>query len=706
VNARARTWLGWGLVGLGVSTVLATIPFVIADNRFFPGYLNPGGIMIEAILLLWLVTGAMIVSRQPGNWAGWIFCVVGLTGPLATSAQSIAVYDLKVNVGSVPLIGIFAWVAEFGLYPVALVPLLFLLFPDGKPPSRRWRLAIIGLLAGTGTAILAYAVRPGPFNNLVDYVPEYRNPLGIEALRDIAGVVIGVGAMVAMLSGFVSVIALRGRFKRSIGDERQQMRWLAFVGSIAGVFFVLTVIAAISGELILGPNEDFPIPIFPILGLITAITIALGVPAAYGIAIFRYRLYDLDLVIRKTVIFGVLAVFITAVYALVVGGVGVIVRSGSNTASSFAAAAVLAVAFQPVRDRARRFADRVVYGKRATPYEVLAQFSDRMSETYATDDVLPRMAQILASGTGARTARVWLRVGAELRPAASTDEAVSTPMTIAGDKLPGFAPGEHAVEVRHQGELLGALSVVMPPADPMNPAKDKLVRDLAAQAGLVLRNVRLIEELRASRQRVVAAQDEERRKIERNLHDGAQQQLVALQVKLRLAEGLLGRDAAKAKDAIAGLQADTSQALENLRDLARGIYPPLLADKGLAAALEAQARRSAVPTSIHSADVGRHAPEVEATVYFCTLEALQNVAKYAAATRAHIRLGREDGHVTFEIEDDGGGFDTSATGYGTGLRGMADRLDAVGGSLEIRSAPGRGTTIAGRVPVTARVGTP
>jgi signal transduction histidine kinase len=204
----------------------------------------------------------------------------------------------------------------------------------------------------------------------------------------------------------------------------------------------------------------------------------------------------------------------------------------------------------------------------------------------------------------------------------------------------------------------------------------------------------------------VAAQDEERRKIERNLHDGAQQQLVALAVKLRLTEQLAERDPAKAKEMLAALQTDTTEALEDLRDLARGIYPPLLADKGLAAALEAQARKSAVPTSVESTDLGRYAPEVEATIYFCTLEALQNVAKYAAATRARVRLDRKDGHVTFEIEDDGGGFDTRTTGYGTGLRGMADRLDAIGGSLDVRSTPGHGTTIAGRVPITSPTGTP
>ena len=692
MNARSRAFLGWGLVGLGIVAVVGSLPFVIADARVFDNWLNPLGIGIVVIGLVWLVTGAMIVARQPGNWAGWVFCIIGLAVPFATFAQSIAVYGLMVNPGSVPVVGVFAWVAEFGLYPLALIPSLFLLFPDGRTPSRRWRLAVFGLLGGTGAAILGYIVRPGPFNNLRDYVPGYQNPLGVESLRGIANAMIGLGAVVALVCGFLSVLAIRGPFKRSTGDGRQQMRWLAFVGGVAGALFVLTVFAGFVAN-----KGGFPL--FPVFGGLTFATIALGVPAAYGIAIFRYRLYDLDLVIRKTVVFGVLAVFITTVYALVVGGIGAIVGSRSSTVLSFAAAAVLAVAFQPVRDRARRFADRVVYGKRATPYEVLAEFSDRMSETYATDDVLPRMAHVLGSGTGALTARVWLRVGGELRSAASTDETASKPMTIADDELAGFPPGEQAFEVRHHGELLGALSVIMPAADPMNPAKDKLVRDLAAPAGLVLRNVRLIEELRASRQRLVVAQDEERRKIERNLHDGAQQQLVALQVKLRLAEGLLERDAAKGQEAIAALQADTNGALENLRDLARGIYPPLLADQGITVALEAQARKTTVPTSVEADDLGRYAPEVEATIYFCTLEALQNVAKYAAATRAQIRLGSEDGVVTFEIEDDGAGFDSSITGYGTGLRGMADRLDAIGGSLDVRSAPGQGTTITGHVPI-------
>jgi len=310
------------------------------------------------------------------------------------------------------------------------------------------------------------------------------------------------------------------------------------------------------------------------------------------------------------------------------------------------------------------------------------------------------MAHVLASGTGASVARVWLRVAGELRPEAASppDAPDAMPLMITEDALPSFTAGEHSVEVRHQGELLGALSVVMPAEDPMTPARERLVQDLASQAGLVLRNVRLIQELRASRQRLVAARDEERRKLERNIHDGAQQQLVALAVKARLTEGLVERDPAKAREALDDLQGGLQDALEDLRDLARGIYPPLLADKGLAAALEAQARRSPVPVEIAADGDGRYGRDVEAAVYFSCLEALQNVAKYADATRASIRLVRSNGALTFEVTDDGHGFDPASTGYGTGLQGMADRLDALGGTLEIRSAPGGGTIVSGSLP--------
>jgi signal transduction histidine kinase len=208
-----------------------------------------------------------------------------------------------------------------------------------------------------------------------------------------------------------------------------------------------------------------------------------------------------------------------------------------------------------------------------------------------------------------------------------------------------------------------------------------------------------LEDLRASRQRLVAAQDEERRRLERNLHDGAQQNLVAIKVKLGLAEMFAEKDPARAKATLAKLKADTDEALETLRDLARGIYPPLLADKGLAVALESQARKATVPVEIKVDGLTRYPQDIEAAVYFCCLEALQNVQKYAGAKQAIVRLEADDGSLRFEVEDDGAGFDAANARKGSGLTNMADRLDALGGDLDVDSAPGRGTLLRGRLPV-------
>jgi signal transduction histidine kinase len=360
----------------------------------------------------------------------------------------------------------------------------------------------------------------------------------------------------------------------------------------------------------------------------------------------------------------------------------------------------LATGFILVRKRAQRWADRIVYGKRSTPYEVLSEFAERVGETYSTEDVLPRMAQLLGEATGAREARVWLRIGNEMRAEASWphDAPAIGNVPVRGDEIPTFGDDD-VFDVSHQGELLGALTVSLAANDPMNATKEKLARDMAAQAGLVLENVRLIEDLRESRRRIVSAQDERARALERNIHDGAQQQLVALSVKLRLAEAIVERDPGKAREFLAELQGQTTETLEDLRDLARGIYPPLLADQGLPPALEAQARRSPTPVSVEPDGVRRYGRDIESAVYFSCLEALNNASKYAEASAVTIRLSQEDGWLRFEVVDDGRGFDLDRRSYGTGLQGISDRLEAIGGRLDVRSAPGRGTSVSGAIPI-------
>ena len=666
------------------------------------GGLNPVVSVIVLLLLLWIGIGVLIVSRQPGNWAGWLFIITGAPFPFLSLGQALVIYELKANPGSVPLVGLWAILGEYALYPIALLPLLFLLYPDGHAPSLRWRWATRGLVGGTALAVLGFAVRPGPYNNWRGDGILYENPLGIDALSGVSPTVIMIGTIVALVSAMSTVIAVRQRFKRSTGEDHQRMRVLAFVASIAGAFFVLQWVIGFAAELLLdGDGSEAETPIFGIFLGLTALTLVVGVPIAYFVAIFRYRLYDLDLVIKKTVQYAVLVVAFVGLGVLLIAAVPSLlfgIGGDVDTAYVLVLSAILTGSFLWIRPRATRLANRLVYGKRATPYEVLSEFSERVGETYSTGDVLPRMAQLVAEATGAGRADVWVRLGTSLRAEASAPEGASPPppRTVLDEAVP-VQDGEHLVEVRHQGDLLGAITLEPAPDDPMDQAKEALVQDLASQAGLVLRNVRLIEELRASRQRLVAAQDEERRKLERNIHDGVQQQLVALTVQLRLAEQLTERAPEKVSEMLAGLQGQTNAALEDLRDLARGIYPPLLADKGLAKALEAQARKAAVATTVASDGLGRYPQDVESAVYFSCLEALNNVAKYAEATHATIELAERNGSLEFTVTDDGRGFDTASTSYGTGLQGIADRLDAIGGTVRVESAPGAGTSLTGSI---------
>jgi signal transduction histidine kinase len=692
----ARLLLGCTLGGVLVGIVIAQIdahatgaswtdPF--SDLLFFLGF------------LAFPLTGYVLATRRPDNSLGWLLLGIGVAIGLGSITSSYGTYAMHGGPGGAE-VGAIVTAIDGPMWLPLLVPTLtylLLLFPDGHLPSPRWRW--FARIIGASYVLIFLLIVVGPGRLTESAFPDLENPLGIEALRPYLDLLLGVFLMVPIgIAG--SLLSLVLRFRRSTGVERLQMRWLLTAAGIVGVLYSFILILSFSAE---WGGTTTPTWL-AVLQTVSVLSFAL-IPIAIGIAVLRYRLFEIDVVINRAVLFAALALFITAVYIAIVVGVGAIVGSRGDPVLSAVAAAAVALAFQPVRRRAQRLADRMVYGKRATPYEVLSEFSDRVGNAYANEELLPRMAAALAGGTGALRTDVWIAFDEELRPAATwpADAPAIPPVPL--EQVEEAAATSLRVPVRHQGELLGALSIEKKPGDAVTPVEEKLVRDLAAQAGLVIRNVALteqlldhIEQLRASRQRLVQAQDEERRKIERNLHDGAQQQLVALSVKLRLAEGLVERDTAKAREVLTQLQTEAADAIDTLRDLARGIYPPLLADQGLVAALSSQARKAAIPTEVVGDQIARYPQDVEATVYFCALEALNNVAKYANATRAEVRLAQDDGFVTFAVTDDGAGFDPSRTGYGTGLRGMADRIDAVNGTLEVTSTPGRGTTVSGRIP--------
>lgn len=422
---------------------------------------------------------------------------------------------------------------------------------------------------------------------------------------------------------------------------------------------------------------------------------------------------------NRLIVLAALAAFIAAVYALVVFGIATIVGAQTpNTGLSILATSIAALSFGRVRRRAQRVANRITYGERAMPDEVLARFSEEVTASYASEEALPRMARVIAEGTGASRAEVWVRIDDALLFAADwpeTSRRRRPRVSLSGSSLPAFSGSDRVVAVRHHDDLLGAITIAKRPGEQVTASEEKLLDDIASQAGLILRNVRLtadlearldeIEgtaaELRASRQRIVETQDAERKRIERNIHDGAQQHLVALAVKLRMARTYTERDPARTAPALAEARQLIDGALDNLRDLSRGIYPPVLAERGVVAALRAQAKQSGMKTTVSARGIERFDPALEAAIYFCCLEAVQNAAKHGA-TCASVRLEGTGAELRFTITDDGPGFDPSTVSRGAGLENMGDRIAAVGGRFEIRSAPGEGTTIGGTVPAGAK----
>jgi signal transduction histidine kinase len=689
VTVDVRRRLPWAIYGLMLVLLAVTLTVTVWNDSF------EAFVAIAVLMMLGYGTvGAVVASRVRGNPLGWLMLTIGLGFVLVGLTSELVTYGYVTQPSaSVPFLGVAVWLGNWVFFTVLTpIPLILLLFPTGRVHSPRWRWVPAAVVALAVTATVAVIFNPRLIDNDIVQVA---NPTGVEALRAVLGPVLFATTAGLFIASVASVVALFLRFRRASGDERQQIRWLAYLAALACVLLVGTVVSGISVD------EDQFIPFFEVLWLALLACIGVAFPVAIGLSILRHGLFDLDLVIKRTAVFAVLVASLMMVggVATLLVGLGVVPSLDERPALLLVAGVILGLLLVPLYRFCTWLADRLVFGGRSTPYEVLTEFSGRVGATYSSEDVLPRMAQLVGEATRASSARIWLRVGRELHTAATwpPGSPTATSLDTDPDELPELR-GEEAFEVRHQGELLGALGVEPTPSDPMTPAKRRIVRDLAAQAGFVLRNVRLIEELRASRQRLVAAQDQERRKLERNIHDGAQQRLVALTVKLRLLEQIAERDPARVVQMAEQLQADATDALEELRDLARGIYPPLLADQGLSAALEAQARKSPLPVAIDSGEIGRLTQDVEAAVYFSCLEALQNVAKYADASRVTISLDRTDGFLSFAVSDDGVGFDPEATTHGTGLQGIADRLDALGGTFTVTSAPGTGTSLHGTVP--------
>ncbi len=433
-------------------------------------------------------------------------------------------------------------------------------------------------------------------------------------------------------------------------------------------------------------------------------------------------------------------IVVAAIYLVIVFGIGTPPHDSGDRAVlglSMVAAAVAAIGYLPARDRLVASATRFVYGAKEAPDEALRTFGSRLTRAIPMDELLLQLAESLRKTMGLTRAEVYTGAGDVLERAVSVPDAgprsivvtarerpIVTRAGVSGSAwasvwLPQLLEGRPHEQLRvapasHGGELLGLIVVERPAAaDSFSEDDDRVLTELARQVGLAFHNAQLdtalqttldelrgqAEALRESRARIVASGDAERRRVERNLHDGAQQNLVALAINLRLARDIVADDPAAAAEMLDELGVEVKRTIQELRELAHGIYPPLLADRGLGEALRAAASRSPLAVEVVSEGISRYTPEIEAAVYFCCLEALQNAAKHAPDSRVEVRIWEDSGGLLFSVNDDGPGFDAERARKGHGFVNMADRLGAISGTVRWQSEPGHGAQIHGSIPL-------
>lgn len=637
----------------------------------------------QALFTGWL--GWALVRRPADRWLGHLFLFVGVMSALHAGTTAVA-DTLLVAAGIDSVVrfvpaelpvpaAVVLWFSLWLWLPgVVLFPLMLLRFPDGRWPGRRWRAVMPVFGLGLAAVIAGYAVGAWPWSRHLTRI------YGAHLATDVSLAVAATGS-VLVFGGMMAALASFGlRWRRAQGEERRQLR-------VVGTSLALLALSV----LLLWPW----LAVWAFAQVITG-----GIFfAAYTLAVLRYRLHDLDVAINRTVVAAVLTLLVTGTYLAVVVGLGsAIGRRADHPLLPLLAVGLVAVLFEPVRRRVRRFVDRLLYGRDADAHEVLSELATQLRDAGSTDAVTGHVCDLLVRGTGATGAEITI-----------DDAGESRLLAAAGGR--GSAEPALTAPIVHNGERLGTVALYARSASVLAPDAPELLRDVAGMLGAVLRNAMLtaqlqaqVAELQQSRQRLVTAHDEARRELERDIHDGAQVRLVALRLQLSVAAQQAaaladGVDSGELEQTLGRLGHGVDAVIRSLRDLSRGLHPPILESDGVAAALRASVRGLPVGVALDAAGVERFDPRAEAAVYFCCLEAIKNAATHAGARQVRVVLANGDGKIRFSVEDDGRGFDPATVQPGRGLSNLDDRVAGLGGRLVVDAAPGRGSRIVGEVPV-------
>jgi len=649
------------------------------DTAGLPTQLWPGTVLQT---VAWAVAGGLIASKRPRNPFGWLFCAAGLAQGLSALGNEYAVYALATSGHGLSSGTWVFWLASWiWVLHIGVIPVVLLLFPDGRLLSRQWR-ALLGLaVIATAALLVSKAMRPG---SLTPDAPTsalafVTNPLGIAGPAQTLDTVGFLSSWLLDLVLVAGVVGLLMRFRRARGDERQQLKWLASVA----VFLPVTI--AIN-NLLPGIESTLAFKVHMALLICTI-----------SVTVLKYRLYDIDLIINRSLVYAALTVLVLAIYVAVVALLGAALQARASLGVSLVATAIAAAAFSPLRDRLQRAVNQLMYGGRHEPYDVISRLGQRLAAALVPDQVLPSIVETVAQALKLPYVAVELRQAGGVHTVASHGQV---------------HPEALRLPLRYQGEPVGELVLAARSGtEGFTPADRRLLDDLARQAGVAAHAVALTAALQRSREGLVAAREEERRRLRRDLHDGLGPALTAVTLKIDVTRNLLREEPDRADSLLRELRAETKAAIEGIRRLVYDLRPPALDELGLVGALSEQAAGfvRAGAGSLDGLRVSVEVPDelpplpaaVEVAAYRIGAEAVANVARHANASRCVLRLSL-NGALEVEVTDDGVGSPMTWR-PGVGLTSMRERAAELGGTCIIEPGPHGGARVHAWLPLSPPV---
>jgi two-component system NarL family sensor kinase len=644
-------------------------------------------VLAQALATIAFATvGLIIAARRPEHTIGWLFCAAGIGYGQTTWIGQYTRYTLVTQPGALPAGELIAWLFFWSWIPIVMLVVvgLPLLFPDGRLPSPRWRPALWLAVIATALNSLSLAISPGPMDASL---PEVANPFAPAWASQVQPIIERIAVVLVLASMISGVAAQIVRFRRARLEERQQIKWFAY--AIILLLLALVVPATLA------------FPDFTQDTLLSGSLLALAYPllaAAVGVAVLRYRLYNIDLLISRTLVYSALTVCIITIYVLVVGYLGALVQGGDTLLVSLIATGLVAILFQPLSARLQRGVNRLLYGYRNEPYIVLARLGQRLRDAIEPNQVLPSLAATVRDALRLPYVAVALR----------RDDAL---VVVASD---GVAAGEPLrLPLAYQGEAVGEL-LVCPrvPGEAWAPADLRLLEDLAHQAGVAAHSVRLMAELQRAREWLVLAREEERRRLRRDLHDDLAPSLAALGLTAATVGELIPKNPEAAAQVAAKLHTAIRTVVGDVRRLVYDLRPPTLDELGLVEAIREHAARICAQPPASGAERARlqvllDVPEqlpplpaaVEVAAFRLAQEALTNVLRHAQARRCTIRLAYIEGRaLALEIVDDGIGLPAQRQA-GVGLHTMRERAAELGGVCAIERIGKSGTRVSAWWPI-------